>query len=239
MFAQYEMRMTCAAWDNKWVRIVGRRRAVLCLTSIISQVYVVIRYVTPKKSKSSKSAANGHARGEKPIPSGDAAPFPALHTPAQPSGTSTPALTTGASTPAASSNPAERIAQLLPAEPDGATLHCIAVCELCFKVGRITVPPALVFALDGFSVPAPDGTRYTRTNPPPSFAAAQALQTPDLPHGHARTLQNFLKGGWREVPAGERWWEDALGGEIEARRVRNLEAVKGVREGLEGALTTY
>lgn len=174
-----------------------------------------------------------------PPPSGDSAPFPAMHTPVAPSGTSTPALT------ALPSNPAERIAQRLPAEEDGATLHCVAVCELCFKVGRITVPPAIVLAAEGFSVPPSpsplkeSASAYSLAHPPPSFVETQKLLAPDAPYGHTQTLQTFLRGGWRDVPPGARWWEDALGGDIEVRRRRNLELVKGVSLGLQGALQTY
>lgn len=207
----------------------------------------MIRYVTLKKpsSKNKKSVANGHAKANAtPIPSGDAAAFPTMHTPADPSGITTPALMdlSGSSTPALGSNPAERVAQLLPMEePDGAIVHCVSVNEFCFKLGRITVPPKIVLALEGFSLPPADGSapRYTFDNPPPSFVAAQALQTPDAPYGHLKTLQKFLRGGWRDVPEGERWWEDALGGDIEERRRRNLEAVKGVRLGMEGATTSH
>jgi hypothetical protein len=36
-------------------------------------------------------------------------------------------------------------------EPDGATLHYVSVNVVVFKHGRITVPPPLVFAGEGFS----------------------------------------------------------------------------------------
>ena len=137
-------------------------------------------------------------------------------------------------------------ASLVPAEePDGATLHCVSVSELCFKIGRITVPPALVFAMEGFSrrpdapssssTPAEKPKPYSHANPPPSYRASLALQAPDLARGHLKTLQRFLRQGWRDVPEGARWWEDALGKEVEERRQRNLELVKGVREGMSGA----
>jgi hypothetical protein len=35
-------------------------------------------------------------------------------------------------------------------EPDGATLHCVSISQLCFKHGRITVPPAIVLAGNGY-----------------------------------------------------------------------------------------
>ena len=133
-----------------------------------------------------------------------------------------------------------RIAQLVPTEePDGATLHCISVSELCFKVGRITVPPALVFACEGFSGPPPSGAQpYTLANPPPHFLAAQSMQKKDLAKGHLKTFQSFLKGGWRDVPPGERWWENAFGPEIEERRKKNLEAIYGITTGMDAAIRT-
>lgn len=201
--------------------------------------------MTLKKAGSkSKKISTKISEKEAPIPSGDNAPIPVLHTPSDPSGITTPALMSlsGTSTPIPpGSNPAERIAALLPSEePDGATVNCVSVCELCFKVGRITVPPAIVLALDGYSVAPPEGDpAYSHANPPPSFVTAQALAETDAAKGHMKTLQAFLCGGWRDVPEGQRWWEDALGGDIEERRKRNLEAVIGVRLGLEGAMESH
>jgi hypothetical protein len=37
------------------------------------------------------------------------------------------------------------------------------------------------------------------------------------------------------VPAGARWWEDALGGEVEAQRAARLASLRMFREGMEGA----
>jgi hypothetical protein len=48
-----------------------------------------------------------------------------------------------------------------------------------------------------------------------------------------------MRGGWKDVPEGERWWVDALGGEVEEKRVRNLAAVKGVKEGMVAARSIY
>jgi hypothetical protein len=49
------------------------------------------------------------------------------------------------------------------------------------------------------------------------------------------TFTKFLKGGWRDVPEDERWWEDALDGPIEEQRKANLEILDPVRKGMEGA----
>ena len=209
-------------------------------------MFVIVRFVTPKKSKRNHKQVRDKTT-DKALPSGDSAPYPSLHTPAQPSDITTPLVGSGAATPqlqiSSRTNTAERIAQLLPTEePDGATLHCISVSELCFKIGRITVPPALVLACEGFATPpsSSSGTKpYSLSNPPPHFLAAQAMQKKDLAKGHLKTLQKFYKGGWRDVPEGERFWENALAGETEERRKRNLEAISGVMTGMDGALKAH
>lgn len=150
----------------------------------------------------------------------------------------------GSATPlpqASGSNVAERIAQLIPTEePDGATVHCVGVSVQCFKIGRITVPPNLVFACEGFTGSPTDasGKLYSLDNPPPHFVKSQELQKPDLPKGHLKTFQKFLAGGWKEVPESERWFENALGPEVEERRKKNLEAIQGVTQGLQAAMSS-
>jgi hypothetical protein len=54
-----------------------------------------------------------------------------------------------------------------------------------------------------------------------------------------------LRGGWRDVAEGERWWVDALGGVVEEQRKANVEGLVGVvevngplgllRRGMDGA----
>ena len=204
-----------------------------------------MRYVTPKKTKSSKTRpiANGHATPEKSVPSGDSAPFPSFHTPAQPSDLNSGSAS-GSATPlpqGSNLSTAERIAQSIPTvEPDGATVHCIGVSTQCFKIGRITIPPSLVFTCEGFtgSPTDPSGKPYSLDNPPPHFAKAQELQKPDLAKGHLKTFQKFLAGGWKEVPEGERWFENALGPNVEERRRKNLEAIQGVSTGMQAATSS-
>ena len=43
----------------------------------------------------------------------------------------------------------------------------------------------------------------------------------------------FLKGGWRNVPEGERWWETALSGPVEEQRKANMSTLDRVRNGME------
>ena len=47
-------------------------------------------------------------------------------------------------------------------------------------------------------------------------------------------MRTFLRGGWRDVDPANRWWENALGGEIEASRAKNWEVAKKIKERIEG-----
>jgi len=49
-------------------------------------------------------------------------------------------------------------------------------------------------------------------------------------------MRELYRGAWRDIPEGsERWWDKALSG-LEGRIDRRIGKVRGVREGLEGAL---
>jgi hypothetical protein len=136
-------------------------------------------------------------------------------------------------------------------EPDGATLNCIAVSIGCFKMGRITVPPAIALACEGFSrspITSDGGKKYSKTNPPSSWTEhAQPLRTQKnakefqyvhillvaRPASLTHTCRKFIRGGWRDIPAGERWWDDAMGGEVEEQRHERMEVFKVFRESME------
>ncbi|KAH7911510.1 hypothetical protein BJ138DRAFT_1085416 [Hygrophoropsis aurantiaca] len=221
MFATYEVRLSIGAWDHKWM-------------------YIVSRFVTaPKRSNKDRNAA----RQEK-TPPGEEAISSSPSTPSQ--SQSQP------QSQAQSDSQAEQTVHALRAlaepEPDGATLHCIAISRMCFKHGRITVPPAVAMACEGFSKPPPASpghkpesepvvAAYSATNPPPSWVHAQNLRVP--PVGSMKAFEEFLRGGWRQGLAdgegvGQRWWEEALGGVVEERRRANLEVLELVRVGMEG-----
>jgi hypothetical protein len=105
-------------------------------------------------------------------------------------------------------------------ESDGATVHCVSVNVMVFKHGRITVPPALVFAGEGLGTTPEQGAR----------AREHALKL------GLQGMRELYRGGWRAAPEGsERWWDEAMNG-LEERIERRVEQVMGVREGLEGAL---
>jgi hypothetical protein len=209
VLARYETRVSIGSWDQKWV-------------------YLVVRFVTRRSSSRTTSSARPSPRDTLTLPP------PAVHTAA-----ATP-LSSGTGTPATDRLPeavdvsaaAARITQAAAntAEPDGATLHCVAVSVICLKHGRITVPPSLVFALEGMSSPAPSGTRpYEATNPPPSWPHARELR-----EDRDRYVK-FVCGGWRNLPEEGRWWERAVGGEAERVRKERLGELKGLTSGLFGA----
>ena len=204
------------------------------------QTYCATRFVTKPKKGKGKNAQPAQQRSA--TPPSDAAPTASLHTAnGLQTGVSTP-LPSGSGSPTSAAAAAKAAAaQLLErGEPDGAVINCLAVSEIVCKIGRITVPPALVYAVDGFCRSGAEA--YSRAHPPPHWAHVQRLLGAS---GHAalddkrglRAMRAFLAGGWRDVPEGERWWEDALGGEVEERRLRGLGAMHALRKGLEEART--
>ncbi|KAJ7195061.1 hypothetical protein GGX14DRAFT_475318 [Mycena pura] len=108
-------------------------------------------------------------------------------------------------------------------EPDGAEVYAVVVNRFCYKLGRITVPPAVVLAANGFYA-APDTTRTAGSPPyPPHWPAVRALNA-SIP-----AFRKFFTGGWRDVPAGERWWEDAFAA-CEAERRERLAPFVGEQD---------
>ncbi|KAL0578676.1 hypothetical protein V5O48_003296 [Marasmius crinis-equi] len=122
-------------------------------------------------------------------------------------------------------------------ESDGATVHAIAVSQLCFKMGRITVPPALVFASNGLSKPPPSTfppspAGFSHANPPPHWRIVKSMIS-RLEGGDIKNLRALYTGGWKDVPASQRWWEQALGGDLELQRQENMEKLSLLKRGRE------
>jgi len=239
--ARYEVRLSIGAWDHKWL-------------------YVVARFVTrPGRRDASRLSS---AQSSSPS------------TPPSESETSTPLSQNGSATTVeravaavmyaenmnqddangnanASANghiDGSSTSRRVPiVEPDGAILHCVAVSQTCYKWGRITIPPAVVLASEGFTKPYDEGDDegsssidnnkrsrpcYSHTNPPPNWIKSQALRV--APQGSMGQFQAFLRGGWRDVEeSSEQWWEVALSGSVEARRRTNLEVLEALRVGME------
>ncbi|OJA19425.1 hypothetical protein AZE42_02279 [Rhizopogon vesiculosus] len=218
--ARYQIRLSIGAWDHKWM-------------------FVIARYVTfPKNRRVIETNSDGAKPSKTPTTSSD---FPrvSLRTPAEAS--VTPA-TPGDASEVDTSLQAEKTAEAMKAlaaaqsrmiEPDGAVLHCVAISCICFKHGRITVPPGVILPCEGFSKPpsATSDLAFSPTNPPAHWRKAQALRV--APSGSVPAFAKFLKGGWRDVPEGERWWGDALDGPIEEQRRANLQVFDYIRKGME------
>ncbi|KAF8183225.1 hypothetical protein K438DRAFT_2020662 [Mycena galopus ATCC 62051] len=190
------------------------------------------------KNKTSQSQENGIA-SELAIASGVAAALgdgketfiPALTTPAMPldvSGSGTPlnGANGGADGANANGTSPDAVSRALlecavrTTEPDGTLLYrefSVSVSQLCYKQGRITIPPAIVFAANGFYA-APETASTTSTSTSTSSTPAEKKTAVHPPHWPAvRTvtqsmcvLAKFYAGGWRDVPEGERWWVDAF-----------------------------
>ncbi|KAJ7846575.1 hypothetical protein B0H14DRAFT_3454266 [Mycena olivaceomarginata] len=251
MLSTYEVRASIGAWDGKWI-------------------WYVCRFVKPPSKKSKKSATSKNSTIENGIASGlaiasgvaAAAGTPATPLPA--SGVATPAINGISGINNENGNPQpdavsrallERAARAT--EEDGALLYTVTVSQLCYKQGRITVPPALVLASNGFYAAPPSSysaaaapsqaqskTRYTtaggRGAAPPYWPAVRAA-TASMP-----ALAKLYAGGWRAVPEGERWWEEAFAACEGERRERlvpfvgseaeNRGVVDGRRSGLCGGL---
>lgn len=218
MMTEYEVRSSVASWDQKWL-------------------FIFHRFVSKPKGKKPAKTQN---------PPQSATPDQAvqnvLHASLRTQAEATPSSSTplGASSQDTSTALKAAVASLISTgEPDGAVLHTISVSEVCFKIGRITVPPALAIAANGFSAPPSEFgdsslTTYSKTNPPPNWAKAKAVMSVPL-GGSTKKLKELFVGGWRDVPESERWWDQALSGVVEQRRKTRLEAVASLRSGMEGA----
>ena len=167
------------------------------------------------------------------------APTASLHTAASPSSLPTPSSTPGTSTPnpttsssgtSSSGSIPPALASLWP-EAEGEVLHCVTVSQLCYKLGRITVPPAVVLAGAGL------GAQFVRKDSEP--ATGTSIPTNDDERAKAfwsvlrdmrkvergtkwTKMQETMRGGWREAgdAPGERWWEEAMASYEEERKKR-------------------
>ncbi|KAJ3571327.1 hypothetical protein NP233_g3829 [Leucocoprinus birnbaumii] len=180
-------------------------------------MFVLHRFVTKPKGKRSNHQSTPYNQS----PSPDPAVQNVLHASLRTQTDTTPALSTSPL-----------------GEPDGATLHTISISEVCFKIGRITVPPALAIAANGFSAPPSEFgsslNEYSKTNPPPHWGKAKEVMS--VPSGGStKKLRNLFVGGWRDMSESERWWDQALSGVVEQRRKARLEVVASLRSGMEGA----
>ncbi|TDL14763.1 hypothetical protein BD410DRAFT_733639 [Rickenella mellea] len=207
MFAEYEIRLHFVGWDQKWA-------------------YLIAQFVTTRKQKDGRPKTTSSTSAEKITASVssslDPTPtpiLPELHTPV--SGSSTPiprthrpALSLADARPS-SSNLVNTVPSTSAFLKEGETLHAVALSHVCYKYGRITIPPALVFASVGFCLSEEQWTHVSGLR-------------------QRRELVGLMKGGWKDVPESERWWDAAMG-KVEGQRIANSSVVRKVRDGIEGA----
>ncbi|GAB1524485.1 hypothetical protein RhiTH_007639 [Rhizoctonia solani] len=152
MNRRYEIRLSIGAWEDKWNLLALKYDAI----ASEPKVYCVAKFVSHKKQKikSTEHSTNASTPLIPPI-SAPTTPFEAE--------TSTPAelidrkvqeeRDLDTSIVDSGLKPATKNKKTLQThDDDGALIHCIAVSAICFKHGRITVPPNVVLATSGYSL---------------------------------------------------------------------------------------
>ncbi|KAJ6534563.1 hypothetical protein B0H10DRAFT_2171099 [Mycena sp. CBHHK59/15] len=222
MLSKYEIRASIGAWDEKWVRLLSPHTSLSAnphRSSPLDLVHPALRHAPKKGKKSAKSRTAAEVKPE----SMPAESFTAsLKTPG--SALLTPGLTSGQATPSPEDVAKALLASAAAAleEEDGAILHTISVSQCCFKQGRITRPPAIVLASNGFYAPPPSSPSFL---PPllhllfphhqPNHPTPLATCTRPRLHPRGRLHARFTRLLCRRVACGagaERWWEDAFAG---------------------------
>ena len=182
-----------------------------------------------RTTKSAKLASLGTGEASTPVISLPMAGAESISLAGPPFQTSTP----GDTSPPDTENALKAVtAGLIGEEPDGAILHTIVISQVCFKVGRITVPPGLVFAVNGFT----GDSGHSLANPHPEWADAKRTMSKPF-GGSPKKLQKLMAGGWKDIPESERWWDRALGERVEAQRLKNITIIEGLRKGFEKTQT--
>ncbi|THU99272.1 hypothetical protein K435DRAFT_964523 [Dendrothele bispora CBS 962.96] len=230
ILANYEVRVTIGSWDEKWL-------------------HVVCRFVTRKKDESSESDLLPDMLSSLPLklrrPSRVVTP--------KSSTLFDPRISVKGESSLRTPDPEDMSRKMelrdittkfySTEEPDGAILHTVALTRVCFKMGRITVPPAIVLATNGLSRPPPPSlggmsnplkSSYSPSNPPPHWDIVKSIASKPC-GGSLKAMQQFYRDGWKLVPKGEKWWEQALGGPVEQQRRERLELLSHVGMGMDSA----
>ncbi|KAJ7692573.1 hypothetical protein B0H17DRAFT_933988 [Mycena rosella] len=206
MFAPYEVRASVGAWDDKWI-------------------WVIARFVKPpskkSKGKGKVKATSASISNEDSNSASVSTALPDIVTEIANGNASENGPKSGASPSATAQALLARAAQV--PEVDGALVYTVTVAQLCYKLGRRTVPPAVILAANGFSAPLPSSSPSLSSSlhtPSPSLDAD--ARTPPAHWAETRALRAsipalkaFYAGGWRETEQG--WWREALAG-CEAER---------------------
>ncbi|KIK79910.1 hypothetical protein PAXRUDRAFT_160004 [Paxillus rubicundulus Ve08.2h10] len=190
LFARYEIKLSIGAWDQKWM-------------------YLVCRFTAQSKNEG-KTKAKQNTSPVLPIESSTPSRI-RIPTPMTPSGPESP-------DPCSDRITKTLVASLLAEDPDGPTVLCFSISRVCFKIGRITVPPPLLLACEGFSKPPSSGS-YSHDAPPPHWIHPHTLRHSP---GSLENYHGFLTKFWRDVAEEDRWWIEPLSGPVEEQRLANL-----------------
>ncbi|RXW21836.1 hypothetical protein EST38_g4010 [Candolleomyces aberdarensis] len=221
-FGKFEIRTSIGSWDQKWIYLVSK---------FVSQSQRSKPSRVPPRQATQRSNGTRSSKSDSDSDSGY--------------GSST------SSTPDISPPPSPQASPSFFYESDGSLVHTVVVTQLCFKAGRITIPPSVVLSSNGYCQPIPSkgpsvlpyhlpsASSSPRSSPSPTdyprhWPQVKRIASP-LHGGSLKKLFAFYSGEWRNVPERERWWESALGGYVEVRRSAALAQLGRLKEGLESA----
>ncbi|KAJ2918819.1 hypothetical protein MD484_g1588, partial [Candolleomyces efflorescens] len=221
-FDKFEIRTSIGSWDHKWIYLVSK---------FVSQS----RRSTPSRGRPPVQVAKRSIEPRSPQSDSD----------------TDSGYGSSNSTPDRSTSSSPQASPSFFFESDGSLVHTVVVTQLCFKAGRITIPPSVVLASNGFCQTAPTRgpsvlpyhlpctSSSPRSSPSPNDHALhwpQVKQIASPLHGGSlKKLFAFYSGEWRDVPEREKWWDSALGGYVEVRRSAALAQLARLKEGLECA----
>jgi len=195
-FSEYEIRTVIGSWEDKWF-------------------YLIHHFVTypKKKSKSRAKRASqepSYATGTSNVAASSAEAVVDI-----------PPATAGP--PPTGQRPGYKVPPTVPVRlirkplPEGAVVHCLAVSMICFKIGRITIPPKVALITSGFGAPEKD--RWSRIQALRFWPGATGKG------GRKNLMPDMLKGGYKTDNQGdERFWELD---EFEERRAKAMDDIFG------------
>ena len=108
---------------------------------------------------------------------------------------------------------------------------------MCFKHGRVTIPPKIALAVAGFSLT--EGTLLFTLKDKNLLANGRIAclvgsknnweRASEIRARGAGAMGKYLRGGWKES---ERWWEPSV--EVDAERERRIEVLSTLMRGMDG-----
>lgn len=186
MGSGYEMETRAVGWGDKWIYLVTE---FLIPAPPAKKARKGARVPTAQSSPTSSSTTPGTR-----TPASFA--LPSLEPTAESARATLAGVTESLQSADSSPSPAVALVDSLrtrPARADGRIVAAYGVVEMCFKLGRVTIPPRIALHLAGLS---PDAAQQAR--------AAELTK-------NIKAARKWLAGGWREAADA-----DSIGADIEA-----------------------